>query len=187
MGKLQVLWILCEFGWIIYEPYMSDDLNLGWLIHYVSGHRMPKPCKAMGNLKSDTLSLMHHMILWIVIWICLISITAAHPKYYHVLLLSSKYSKRGHKVLQRITSSHYQELQRTVWTCCSLRPASLRSGVRRSDSKSDTKRYPKRYPNLACVTPRPHSRAPKQQRQQQQQHWAHLSRVNSSATTEERH
>ena len=56
-----------------------------------------------------------------------------------------------------------------VWTCCSLRPASLRSGVRRSDNQSDTKRYP----NLACVTPRPHSRAPKQQQQQQQQHWAH--------------
>ena len=61
--------------------HMSDDLNLGWLIHYVSGHRMPKPCKAMGNLKNNTLSLIHHMILWIVIWICLISITAAHPKY----------------------------------------------------------------------------------------------------------
>ena len=45
--------------------YMSDDLNLGWLIHYASGHRMPKPCKAMGNLKSDT-PLIHHMILWIV-------------------------------------------------------------------------------------------------------------------------
>ena len=92
--------------------HMSDDLNLGWLIHYVFGHRMPKPCKAMGNLKSDTLSLIHHMMLWIVIWICWISITAAPPKYYHVLLLSSKYSKRSHKVLQRITSSHYQELQR---------------------------------------------------------------------------
>ena len=75
--------------------YMSDDLNLGWLIHYVSGHRMPKPCKAMGNLKSDTLSLIHHMILWIAIWICLISITAAPPKYYHVLLLSSKYSPQS--------------------------------------------------------------------------------------------
>ena len=43
----------------------------------MSGHRLPKPCKAMGNLKSDTLSMIHHMILWIVIWICLISITAA--------------------------------------------------------------------------------------------------------------
>ena len=45
-----------------------------------------------------------------------------------------------------------------VWTCCSPRPASLRSRVRRK---------------LACVTPRPHSPAPKQQQQQQQQHWAH--------------
>ena len=34
--------------------YMSDGLNLGWRILLVSGHRMPKPCKAMGNLKSDT-------------------------------------------------------------------------------------------------------------------------------------
>ena len=38
----------------IYDHYMSDDLNLGWRILLVSGHRMPKPCKAMGNLKSDT-------------------------------------------------------------------------------------------------------------------------------------
>ena len=107
-------------------PHVSDDLNLGWLIHYVSGHRMPKPCKAMGNLKSDTLSLIHHMILWIAIWICLISITAAPPKYYHVLLLSSKYSKRSHKVLQRITSSHYQELQRMDL----LQPATCFSQIR---------------------------------------------------------
>ena len=106
--------------------YVSDDLNLGWLIHYVSGHRMPKPCKAMGNLKSDTLSLIHHMILWIVIWIWLISITAAPPKYYHILLLSSKYSKRSHKVLQEITSSHYQELQRMDL----LQPAACFSQIR---------------------------------------------------------
>ena len=50
---------------IQWKGHVSDDLNLGWLIHYVSGHRMPKPCKAMGNLKSDT-PLIHHMILWIV-------------------------------------------------------------------------------------------------------------------------
>ena len=106
--------------------YMSDDLNLGWLIHYVSGHRMPKPCTAMGNLKSDTLSLIHHMNLWITIWICLISITAAPPKYYHILLLSSKYSKRSRKVLQRITTSHYQELQRMDL----LQPATCFSQIR---------------------------------------------------------
>ena len=41
-------------GWNPAPVDMRDDLNLGWLIHYVSGHRMPKPCKAMGNLKSDT-------------------------------------------------------------------------------------------------------------------------------------
>ena len=79
------------------------------------------------------------------------------------------YSNAGTKCYKelpfRITKNY------NVWTCCSLRPASLRSGVRRSDNQSDTKRYPKRYPNLACVTPRPHSRAPKQQ--QHQQHWAH--------------
>ena len=51
-------WILCssstvEFIWAIWI-HMSDDLNLGWRILLVSGHRMPKPCKAMGNLKSDT-------------------------------------------------------------------------------------------------------------------------------------
>ena len=37
-----------------WSHHMSDDLNLGWRILLVSGHRMPKPCKAMGNLKSDT-------------------------------------------------------------------------------------------------------------------------------------
>ena len=115
-----------HFQWSWQWIHMSDDLNLGWLIHYVSGHRMPKPCKAIGNLKIDTLSLIHHMMLWIVIWICWISITGAPPKYYHVLLLSSKYSKRSHKVLQRITSSHYQELQRTDL----MQPATCFSQIR---------------------------------------------------------
>ena len=105
---------------------VSDDLHLGWLIPYVSGHRMPKPCKAMGNLKSDTLSLIHHMNLWIIIWICFLSITAAPPKYHHILLLSSKYSKRSRKVLQRITTSHYQELQRMDL----LQPATCFSEIR---------------------------------------------------------
>ena len=41
--------------------HVSDDLDLGWLIHYVSGHRMPKHSKAMGNLKSDS-PLIHQMI-----------------------------------------------------------------------------------------------------------------------------
>ncbi len=54
-----------QYGNNTLKKYISDDLNLGWLIHYVFGHRMPKPCKAMGNLKSDT-PLIHHMILWIV-------------------------------------------------------------------------------------------------------------------------
>ena len=55
---------------VFYLPrYMSDDLNLGWLIHYVSGHRMPKPCKAMGNQKKPYLLLdSSNMIVWIVIW-----------------------------------------------------------------------------------------------------------------------
>ena len=72
--------------------------------------------------------------------------------YHNCIIYSS------HKVLQRMDL---------------LQPASLRSGVRRSDNQSDTKRYPNRYPNLACVTPRPHSRAPKQH---QQQHWAHFQK-----------
>ena len=116
--RTQCFWIRCQKTWCLFvrfyvnvhieislrifmsfgmltcmREYMNDDLNLGWLIHYVSGQRMPTPFKAMGNPKSDT-PLIHHMILWIVytvIWICL-SITAAPPKYYHVLLLSSKYS-----------------------------------------------------------------------------------------------
>ena len=49
-----VQWLLFQGNSVYRLIYMSDDLNLGWLIHYVSGHRMPKPCKAMGNLKSDT-------------------------------------------------------------------------------------------------------------------------------------
>ena len=129
-GKNDPCWILSGpnlgYNGIILPNYMSDDLNLGWLIHYVSGHRMPKPCKAMGNLKSDTLSLIHHMNFWIIIWICLISITAAPPKYYHILLLSSKYSKRSRKVLQRITASHYQPLQRMDL----LQPATCFSQIR---------------------------------------------------------
>ena len=49
--------------------YMSDDLNLGWLIHYVSGHRMPKTCKAMGKSQKRYLLLdSSNMIVWNVIW-----------------------------------------------------------------------------------------------------------------------
>ncbi len=81
---------------------MSDDLNLGRLIHYVSGDTMPKPCKAMGNLKSDT-SLIHQMIFWIVYNMCL-SITSVHSK---ILPCTPKYYQYKYNPIQR-----YQELQR---------------------------------------------------------------------------
>ena len=138
----------------VYQTYhdTSDDLNLGWRILLVSGHRIPKPCKAMGNLKSDTLLDSSNMIVWTVIWIMnLLYQLRVHARW----VSGSKYTSESvpHSILQ----VYYPVLQSTPpelpcsTECYTIESRRLR--VCWSDTQSDTKRYPKRCPNYSSTTP----------------------------------
>ena len=132
----------------VYQTYhdTSDDLNLGWRILLLSGHRMPKPCKAMGNPKKRYPLLdSSNMIVWTVIWIMnLLYQLRVHARW----VSGSKYTSES--VPHSIIQVYYPVLQSTPPELpCSTKCYTIESRRLRvcwSDTQSDTKRYPKRCP-----------------------------------------
>ena len=128
-------------------------LNLEWRILIVSGHRMPKPCKAMGNLqKRYPLLDSSNMIVWTVIWIMnLLYQLRVHARW----VSGSKYTSES--VPHSIIQVYYPVLRSTPPELpCSTKCYTIESRrlcVCWSDTQSDTKRYPKRCPNYSSTTP----------------------------------